>query len=258
MTQNKRVLITGAAARIGKNIATKLAENGWDIAIHYNSSAAPAEALAKTLRATTGTAPQVFQANLSNEAETQSLIPQVTAAMGPLAALINNASVFNDDTIETMTRASWDLHIETNLRAPLVLAQSFAAQHKTAPDAPEGNIINLLDQRVLKLTPQFLTYTLSKSALWTLTRTLAQALGPQNIRVNGIGPGPTIQNARQSAADFTRQTSATVLGHGSQPEDIAAGVLYILNAPALTGQMLALDGGQHLIWQTPDVTNVVE
>jgi NAD(P)-dependent dehydrogenase (short-subunit alcohol dehydrogenase family) len=149
-----------------------------------------------------------------------------------------------------MTRETWDRHIETNLRAPLVLAQGFAQQ---LPDGAEGAIVNLLDQRLLKPTPQFLSYSASKAGLAWLTVTLAQALAPR-IRVNAVAPGPTLRNARQSEVDFHRQTEATVLGRGATPEDVAAAVLYLLGASALTGQTIAVDGGQHLIWQTPDVT----
>jgi NAD(P)-dependent dehydrogenase (short-subunit alcohol dehydrogenase family) len=247
-------LITGAGTRIGKAIALHMARSGWAVAVHYNSSATAAEAVAKEINTELGGTAVAVQTDLNNEAQTQTLIAAATAQLGPLTCLINSASVFENDTIETMTRESWDLHIETNLRAPLVLAQKFAAQ---LPGGQSGNIINLLDQRVWKLTPQFLTYTLSKTALWTLTQTLAQALGPQ-IRVNGIGPGPTMRNKRQSEEDFQRQVDATPLKRGATPEEIAQAVQFILSAPALTGQMIALDGGQHLIWQTPDVQGLTE
>src|SRR5262249_30307718 len=161
------------------------------------------------------------------------IIPQVEAALGPLTCLVNNASAFEMDKIETVTRESWDRHIETNLRAPLVLSQAFAAQ---LPEGAEGNIVNMLDQRVWKLTPYCLSYTVAKMGLWTLTRTLALALAPR-IRVNGIGPGPTLPSPRQSDAQFRAQTAAVPLGHGATPEEIAAGILFILSAPSMTGQM---------------------
>ena len=149
------------------------------------------------------------------------------------------------DKVETATRDSWDRHIETGLRAPLVLSQAFARQ---LPEGAYGNIVNMLDQRVWKLTPYFLSYTVAKMGLWTLTRTLALALAPR-IRVNGIGPGPTMPSPRQSAEQFAAQSAAVPLGHGATPEEIAAGILFILSSPSMTGQMIGLDGGEHLGWQ---------
>jgi NAD(P)-dependent dehydrogenase (short-subunit alcohol dehydrogenase family) len=188
-----------------------------------------------------------FKANLSREEETAALVGRAAAELGPLTALVNSASIFENDDWQNASRASWDAHMETNLRAPFLLSQTFARQ------VPEkGAIVNIIDQRVLKPTPQFISYSLSKAGLYWLTTTLAQALGP-NIRVNGIGPGPTMRNARQSEEDFARQRDATVLKRGAEPEDVAKAVAYLLDAEAVTGQMLAVDGGQHLIWQTPDV-----
>jgi len=165
--------------------------------------------------------------------------------------LINSASLFENDDWQSASRASWDAHMETNLRAPFVLSQAFARQ-VPASNIRGGAIVNIIDQRVLKPTPQFISYSLSKAGLHWLTTTLAQALGP-NIRVNAVGPGPTMRNARQSEADFARQRDATVLKKGAEPEDVARAVAYLLEAQSVTGQMLAVDGGQHLIWQTPDV-----
>lgn len=250
---SKNVLITGAAARLGRAIAEGLAEDGWSVALHYGQSRQAAEDLADQL-SQKGVKAVALQADLTREAEVTALMTRAQSALGPLTGLINNASAFENDNLETMTRASWDLHMETNLRAPLVLAQEFA---KCLPEGENGNIINMLDQRVWKLTPQFLTYTLSKASLWTLTQTLAQALGPR-IRVNAIGPGPTLKNKRQSEADFAKQVAATPLQRGATPQEIAAGVKFILASPSLTGQMIALDGGQHLIWQTPDVVGLTE
>jgi NAD(P)-dependent dehydrogenase (short-subunit alcohol dehydrogenase family) len=190
-----------------------------------------------------------LKADLSRESESQALVARAAAAIGPLTALINSASLFENDDWKSATRASWDTHMEVNLRAPLVLSQRFAAQ---LPDGATGNIVNIIDQRVLKPTPQFLSYSLSKAGLHWLTTTLAQGLAPA-IRVNAVGPGPTLRNERQSEADFARQRGATLLGHGADPADICAAVRYLLEAPAVTGQMIAVDGGQHLIWQTPDV-----
>ena len=186
---------------------------------------------------------------MSREAETETLVARAAAAIGPLTALVNSASLFENDDWQSATRESWDKHMDVNLRAPLVLSQKFAVQ---LPEGEQGSIINIIDQRVLKPTPQFLSYSLSKAGLHWLTATLAQGMGPR-IRVNAVGPGPTIRNARQSEADFARQRDATLLGHGAEPADICAAVRYLLDASAVTGQMIAVDGGQHLIWQTPDV-----
>ncbi len=246
---SKTVLITGGAKRLGRAIALALADAGWSVAVHYNSSEAEAEETVADLHARHVHA-MAINADLANEEHTQRLIERACEDMGPLTALVNNASVFENDRIATITRASWDKHIETNLRAPLVLAQHFAQQ---LPTGAEGAIVNLLDQRLLKPTPQFLSYSTSKAGLAWLTVTLAQALAPR-IRVNAVAPGPTLRNARQSEADFRRQIEATLLGRGATPEDIAAAVRYLLEAHAVTGQIIAVDGGQHLNWQTPDVT----
>ena len=242
----KNVLVTGAAKRLGRAIALDLAAAGWNVALHYNSS--DAEAVAQEARGH-GVKAAPLKADLSQEAETATLVERAATAIGPLTALINSASIFQNDDWKSATRQSWDTHVEVNLRAPLVLAQAFAAQ---LPEGMQGNIINIIDQRVLKPTPQFLSYSLSKAGLYWLTTTLAQGMAPR-IRVNAVGPGPTLRNERQSVADFERQRGATLLGHGAEPADICAAVRYLLEAPAVTGQMIAADGGQHLIWQTPDV-----
>jgi NAD(P)-dependent dehydrogenase (short-subunit alcohol dehydrogenase family) len=252
MTANdtpRTVLVTGAAKRLGRAIAISLAEAGWDVAIHYNSSETHARDAAEAVRAA-GQRAELFRADLSREAETGALVGRVVAEMGPLTALINSASLFEEDAWQSATRASWDAHMEVNLRAPFVLSQSFAA---ALPDEMQGAIVNLIDQRVLKPTPQFMTYSLSKAGLYWLTTTMAQGLAPR-IRVNAVGPGPTLRNERQSEADFARQRDATVLGTGAEPEDVCAAVRYLLEAPSVTGQMIATDGGQHLVWQTPDVS----
>ena len=246
MTTIKSVLVTGAAKRLGRAIALHLAGEGWNVAIHYHGSAEEAEGTAKEARAK-GVKAATFKSNLSREEESAGLVGRATAELGPLTALINSASLFENDDWQSASRASWDAHMETNLRAPFVLSQAFARQ---VPD--KGSIVNIVDQRVLKPTPQFISYSLSKAGLYWLTTTLAQSLGP-NIRVNAVGPGPTMRNARQSEEDFARQREATVLKHGAEPEDVAKAVQYLLEADAVTGQMLAVDGGQHLIWQTPDV-----
>jgi NAD(P)-dependent dehydrogenase (short-subunit alcohol dehydrogenase family) len=242
----KVALVTGAAKRIGKSIALRLAENGWNVAIHYHSSAAKAEAVAAEVRLRGGKA-MTIEADLSKEHEVEAVIPKVAEQLGPVTLLVNNASVFEMDKAETATRASWDKHIETNLRAPFVLSQAFARQF-TADTG--GNIINLLDQRVWKLTPYFVSYTIAKMGLWTLTRTLALSYAPR-IRVNGIGPGPTLPSPRQTQEQFAQQSASMPLGHGATPREIARAVLFILDSPSMTGQMIALDGGEHLGWQVP-------
>ncbi len=242
----KNVLVTGAAKRLGQAIALDLAAAGWNVALHYNSSdaaAVAAEARRHGIKAAT------LKADLARESETATLVAQAATAIGPLTALINSASIFKNDDWQSATRQSWDTHMEVNLRAPLLLSQEFATQ---LPEGEQGNIINIIDQRVLKPTPQFLSYSLSKAGLYWLTTTLAQGMAPR-IRVNAVGPGPTLRNERQSVADFERQRGATLLGHGAEPADICAAVRYLLEATAVTGQMIAADGGQHLIWQTPDV-----
>jgi NAD(P)-dependent dehydrogenase (short-subunit alcohol dehydrogenase family) len=246
MTPAKTVLVTGAAKRLGRAIALHLAGAGWNVAIHYHASADEAESAADAARAL-GVKAATLKANLSREEETTQLIGRAAAELGPLTALVNSASIFENDDWQSASRASWDAHMETNLRAPFVLSQAFARQVMQ-----KGAIVNIIDQRVLKPTPQFLSYSLSKAGLHWLTTTLAQALGP-NIRVNAIGPGPTMRNARQSEEDFARQRDATILKRGAEPDDVAEAVRYLLEAEAVTGQMLAVDGGQHLIWQTPDV-----
>jgi NAD(P)-dependent dehydrogenase (short-subunit alcohol dehydrogenase family) len=243
-TSIRTALVTGGAKRLGRAIALALADHGWDIAVHYHSSKDEAEATAAEIRKR-GRRAAIVRADLGKESEVETVIPTVAAALGPVTCLVNNASVFEMDKIETVTRDSWDRHLETGLRAPLVLSQALAQQ---LPEGSDGNIVNMLDQRVWKLTPYFLSYTVAKMGLWTLTRTLALALAPR-IRVNGIGPGPTMPSPRQSTEQFNAQSTAVPLGHGATPEEIAAGVIFIISTPSMTGQMIALDGGEHLGWQ---------
>ena len=244
----KTALVTGAAKRLGRAIALDLARHGWSVAIHYNSSEKEARATQADAQ-TVGAKVALLKADLSRESETTELVGRAVAALGPLGALVNSASIFENDEWYSADRASWDKHMETNLRAPFVLAQQFARQ---VPRNGSGAIVNIIDQRVLKPTPQFISYSLSKAALFWLNTTLAQALAPK-IRVNAVGPGPIMKNERQSQADFERQREATLLGRGAEPQDICDAVRYLLESPNVTGQMLAVDGGQHLIWQTPDV-----
>ena len=242
----RAALVTGAANRIGKAMALDLARAGWSVAIHCNESQDAAEETAREARAAGGRA-VVLRADLSEEADSAGLVPRAVEALGPLGCLVNNASVFELDTAASASEESWRRHMEPNLRAPLVLSQAFA---KALPADRGGVIVNMLDQRVWNLTPYFLSYTVTKSALWTLTRTLAMALAPR-VRVNGIGPGPALPSPRQSAEQFERQCRLTPLGHGTSPEEICAALRFILGARSMTGQMIALDGGQHLGWAQP-------
>lgn len=250
-------LVTGGAKRLGRAMVEYLAGRGYAVAIHHHASGDEANALADRLR-TAGVRAVTLKADLLDEAVSAGLVGRAAEALGaPLTLLVNNASIFEYDTIRTATRANWDRHIGSNLRAPFVLTQAFAAQaakadRSGAEPRAQALIVNMLDQRVLKLTPEFATYTLAKMGLWALTRTAAQGLAP-DIRVNAIGPGPTLQGARQSAARFARQRAATALGRGAGPEDICAALGYLIDAPAVTGQLICVDGGQHLAWQTPDI-----
>ncbi|MEM1045510.1 MAG: SDR family oxidoreductase [Pseudomonadota bacterium] len=242
-------LVTGGAKRIGKAIVEQLADAGWSVCIHCNRSRADADALAEALNRQ-GARAAVVQADLSDIAAVRTIVPRTVDLLGPPALLVNNASLFEEDTVDTLTEASWDKHMTANLQAPIVLAQEMAA---ALPADREGLIVNLIDQRVWKLTPQFFSYTLSKSALFTATKTMAQGLAPR-IRVNGIGPGPTIMNARQEDSDFRQQVEATILGRGADLAEFGATIRYLWENRSITGQMIALDGGQHLIWQTADVS----
>jgi NAD(P)-dependent dehydrogenase (short-subunit alcohol dehydrogenase family) len=257
----KRALVTGAARRLGRAMALSLAESGHDVALHYASSRDDAESLAADIRAL-GRSAVTLQADLLDEAATETLVSRAAEGLGgPLTLLVNNASIFEYDTLATATRTSWDRHIGSNLRAPFVLSQGFAAQAPEAVEDADGEpvaqalIVNMIDQRVLKLTPEFMSYTIAKMGLWALTRTAAQALAP-HVRVNAIGPGPTIRGARQSEGHFARQRAATVLKRGADASDVTAALNYFLQARAVTGQLLCVDGGQHLAWRTEDVLGV--
>ena len=241
-------LITGAARRIGRTLALTAAEAGYDVAVHHRGPADAAEEVAFEIRSM-GRRAATVDADLTNEADTAALVGRASQALGPVTLLINNASVFQDDRIQTVTRDSWDAHMQTNLRAPIVLTQAFAAE---LPEGAEGLIINLLDQRVWKPNPQFFSYGVSRAALWSATRVMAQALAPR-IRVNAIGPGPTLASIHQTQTDFEAEAHNVPLQRRSAPEDIAAAVRYLIDARQVTGQMIAVDGGQHLAWRTPDV-----
>jgi NAD(P)-dependent dehydrogenase (short-subunit alcohol dehydrogenase family) len=234
-------LITGSARRIGRAIALDLAAHGWGVAIHYRNSRDEAEALAGEIQRT-GAPAAAVSANLADLDEVQSLIARCAGALGTVTCLVNNASEFFLDTIGSVTPEGWDTHLDINLKAPVFLAQALYAN---LPEGVEGNVINIIDQRVWRPTPDFFSYTISKAGLWTATQTLAQAMAPR-VRVNAIGPGPVLQSVHQSQADFAAETLTTPLQRGPSLPEIAAAVRFILATPSMTGQMIALDGGQHL------------
>lgn len=253
-----KALVTGAARRLGREMALYLARRGFDLAVHYASSDKDAQSLADEIRAL-GRDCVCLRADLLDEGALAPLIPAAVERLGgPLTLLVNNASIFEEDSIASATRASWDRHMMTNLRAPFVLTQNFAAQcpAPVIDDAGEpvaqGLVINMIDQKVRKLTPQHMTYSIAKMGLWAFTRMAAQELGPR-VRINAIGPGPTLQAADQQQAEYGRSRNTTVLNRGANPSDITAALGFFIDAPAVTGQLLCIDGGQHLIWQTPDV-----
>jgi NAD(P)-dependent dehydrogenase (short-subunit alcohol dehydrogenase family) len=237
----KVVLITGAARRIGRAIALDMARDGWAIAIHYRHSKPDAEALRAEIHKAGGTA-ELFAADLQDFKALDGLVAACAKSLAAPVCLINNASEFLLDSVQSTVEATWDTHLDINLKAPVFLAQAMA---RHLPDGVQGNIINIIDQRVWKLTPEFFSYTISKAGLWTATRTLAQGLAPR-IRVNAIGPGPVLRSIHQSDEDFAREQKSTLLHTGPSPEEIAAAVRFILSSPSMTGQMIALDGGQHL------------
>ena len=239
----RAALITGGAQRLGRVIALEMARNGFDIAIHCNTSIEAAEEARIEIEAL-GRRAIILRADLANESEVRPLIGAATDALGAIGVLVNNASTFERDEWFDASRDSWDAHMEPNLRAPLVLTQMFA---HALPESAEGVIINMIDQRVWSLTPHFVSYTISKAGLWALTQTMALALAPR-IRVNAIGPGPALPSPRQSPAQFGAQSASVPLGHGTDPAEVARAAIAILSLPAMTGQMIALDGGQHLQW----------
>lgn len=249
MTETPRghALVTGAAKRIGREIAIALAADGWTVGIHHRSSAEDADALCRDLT-DAGHAAYTVAADLDDDAGIDRLATAAVTAGGPITCLVNNASVFEHDSLETLSRQSWDTHMNVNLWAPVRLSQAMA---DGLPDGQTGNIINIADQRVVNIPPGFLSYTISKAGMWAMTQNLALALAPR-VRVNAIGPGPTLPSPRQSQEQFDRQAARVPLGHGAPAGEIADGVRYILAATSLTGQMLALDGGQHLGWEFPD------
>lgn len=253
-------LVTGGAHRLGRAMALHLAARGVAVAIHYATSVSAAQALVDEIKATGGNAAAV-QADLLDLDDTQGLVAKASTALGlPLDVLVNNASIFEYDRIDTLSAKSWDRHMNSNLRAAVFLTQAFAAQLPKAQAAQKaeavarGCIVNMVDQRVRKLTPEFMTYSLAKAGLWTFTQTAAQALAP-DVRVNAIGPGPTLKGVRQTQEHFDQQRANTILQRGANEADICAALGYLLDAPAVTGQLICVDGGQHLGWKTPDIIN---
>lgn len=239
-------LVTGGGKRIGRAICLELASAGFDVAIHHRHSDDEAAEVARAVEAL-GRRAVTLSADLADAVATHDLVGRAAEALGPLSVLVNNASVFADDRLDTITGETWSAHLDVNLRAPVLLAQVFARQ------APDGSaIVNILDQRVLKPDPRFFSYGLSKSALWFATRTMAQALAPR-IRVNGVGPGPTLPSVHQTPEDFAAEAGATLLERPGSPEAVARTVRWLVDAELVTGQMIAVDGGQHLAWRTPDI-----
>ncbi|PQM60612.1 MAG: short chain dehydrogenase [Rhodobacteraceae bacterium] len=255
---NGSALITGAATRIGKEIALGLAAQGNNIVVHYLNSKKAAEQVACEAKLF-GVRAECIKADLLDDFEVSELIFKASELIdSPLNILVNNASIFEYDSIETASTESWHRHIGSNLKAPLFLIQEFSKQ---VPDGkkdingesiPQGNVVNIVDQRVLKKTPEFFTYSLAKMGLWSLTQTAAQALAPK-IRVNAIGPGPTLQGHRQEKDHFKRQRKNTVLERGSTPREIVDALAFLLKTPSITGQLICIDGGQHLAWKTADI-----
>ncbi|MDX8433783.1 SDR family oxidoreductase [Mesorhizobium abyssinicae] len=253
MTKTATALVTGGAKRIGKAIVEDLAAHGFAVAIHANRSGAEAEALAEQIRGKGGRA-AVVAGDLTDMDAVGDLVGRAEAALGPVRLLVNNASLFVDDSVEDFDWQAWDRHFAIHVKTPALLAQNFA---RALPEGEEGLIVNIIDQRVWRPTPRYFSYALSKSALWTQTEMLAQALGPR-IRVNAIGPGPTLKSVRQDDDDFAAQLDGLILKRGPDLTEFGATIRYLWQARSVTGQMIALDGGQHLAWQTPDVTGMVE
>jgi NAD(P)-dependent dehydrogenase (short-subunit alcohol dehydrogenase family) len=246
-------LVTGGARRIGRAIVEDLSTAGFAVAIHYHGSDTEARELAGALNEEGGKV-TIVRADLTDMAAVAGMLDEVSATLGPVRLLVNNASIFADDEATDFTWENWERHFAIHLKAPVELSRRFA---EALPEGADGLVVNMIDQRVWKLSPRFFTYTLSKSAIWTATRTMAQALAPR-VRVNAIGPGPTLQGERQTKADFDAQVEALLLGRGPALSEFGATIRYLWDTPSVTGQMIALDGGQHLGWQTPDVTGIRE
>lgn len=247
----RRALVTGGATRLGRGIVLALARHGFDVAIHYKTSVVPARELLKEIESL-GVKGCLIAGDLQKENMPTYLIEQAKNGLGgEVNVLVNNASIFNYDSWDSASMETWQHHMDVNVRTPFFLMQEFARHVGKGQDAM---ILNMIDQRVWSLTPHFVTYTLSKSALWTLTQTMALALAPRHIRVNAIAPGPTMPSARQTYAQFEQQCRSVPLGHGADCDEIGRAVMAFLSLPSVTGQMLALDGGQHMQW-SPESRN---
>ncbi len=246
-------LVTGGSKRLGRAIVEDLAAHGFALAIHANRSFDIAERLAADINAAGGRAAAI-SADLTDMAAAAGLVDDAARALGPISLLVNNASIFENDSVVDFDWQEWDRHFAIHVKAPAILTRTFA---KALPASQEGLVVNIVDQRVWRPTPQYFSYTLSKSALWTATQTMAQALAPR-IRVNAIGPGPSFKNVRQADEDFQAQVDNLILRRGPELSEFGATIRYLWQARSVTGQMIALDGGQHLAWQTPDVTGMVE
>lgn len=242
------VLVTGAGRRLGRAIALDFADRGWRVGVHYGASAEAARSLVAEISAQGGNA-AALPADLSRPDTFAPLVEACAEALGPPNCLINNAARFERDTLETLTAASWQLHLDVNLRAPVFLAKAFAA---SLPGGATGNVVNLIDQKVLRLNPDYFSYTIAKAALWTATQTMAQALAPR-IRVNAVAPGPVIKARGQSEAEFEEEFRSTLLKRKVKPEEVVAAIRFLIDTPSITGQMIAPDGGQHLAFESPEV-----
>jgi NAD(P)-dependent dehydrogenase (short-subunit alcohol dehydrogenase family) len=247
------VLVTGGARRIGRAIVEDLAHHGFGVAIHCNRSSAEGEVLATSIRAAGGIA-AVVEADLMDMDQVEKLVAAAEAAIGPLSIVVNNASIFENDSVADFTWHGWDAHFDIHVKAPVALARALA---EAIPADGEGLVVNIADQRVLRPTPRYFTYALSKSVMWSATVTMAQALAPR-IRVNAIGPGPALASIRQQQDDFDSQVGGLLMRRGPALEEFGATIRYLWQIRSITGQMIALDGGQHLAWETPDVSGIVE
>ena len=242
-------IVTGGAKRIGRAVVEDLADHGWAVAIHVHRSVDEGEALAANVRSAGGRAATV-QADLADLAGASRILPEVVARLGPPTLLVNSAAIFEKDSVETLETDLWQRQMTINFASPVFLARAFAA---ALPEGAEGNVVNVVDQRVIKPTPLNLSYQLSKSALWKATEVLAQALAPR-IRVNAIAPGPALPSAHRSDEEFRRLTRSVILGRGPDLAEFGRTIRFLVETRSITGQTIALDGGQHLAWKTPDVT----
>jgi len=248
--RNKNLLITGGSTRIGREIALHFSRKGWNIAIHYFKSSSEANILKKIVEKNKVKV-VLIKADLKNNKQVNNIFPLAKKKLGTIDCLVNNAALFEKDDILNFTTKSWNDHLNINLLAPTILIKKFAKQ---APKKTRSNIINIIDQRVFKLTPIFMSYTLSKSSLYTLTKTMAMRLSP-NIKVNGIAPGPTIKSKRQSTKQFNKQAESTLLKKPVGLKDICDTVEFLINNNSITGQVIAVDSGQNLMW---DIKNEKE